>query len=176
MITIEAVEDFLETYMMRLCAAEQETTVPRDVAAVERLVSDLSLFADIVSVLGSPLASAPYTAARVAPFHVGSVEHRFALRRWPHYDLVVKEAPDGRAWGYGLSRSSNSKPPELTSVDDLHRWSHTMSEVVDTLGPPLDEEGWSDWQSVVFALPDGITVHLCFALGLLQSVKRIGSQ
>ena len=167
------IEEYLHSTMLRLCSSSPGEHRILSPAAVDasRLFDMRAKFSDITDVLGRPFSSVPRKGS--APWSLeGSVEHRYHFTKWPNYDFLICESPAGYAWGQRFARATGSASPSIQAVSDLRRWSHTLEEVATILGLPDDREGWSEWESVTFALSDG-RARLCFVFELLQTVVRV---
>ena len=101
-----------------------------------------------------------------------SVEHRYALSRWPSFDFVIFESETGIAWGQTFARRRGMRVPVISTLDDLARWSHVESEVCAALGAPESDEGWPPWKNAIYRI-DGSVFVLCYVYGLLQSARPL---
>jgi hypothetical protein len=125
-------------------------------------------------VLGEPSASEKdLSVAPDSPLGGSTILH-FNLTLWPGFDFVVREHPDGYAWGAGFDRTRGTAVPGLRSILDLCQWGFQESEVTARLGPPTREDAWSGWEDLSYPIresPSGPVRRfvLRFDLNLLQS-------
>jgi hypothetical protein len=171
----EALEAYLLAKMATLCG---ETPMGVDLDAFRRM-EELALFdiatpfERVASTLGRGTVSPPRVIDDAPESLRLSVEHRYALSRWPSFDFVILESAEGMAWGHAFARRAGMPVPAIRRLADLVRWSHVESEVRAALGAPESHEQWSPWESAVYRL-DGRAFALCYVHGLLQNVRPVG--
>src|SRR5689334_12622067 len=150
----DEVESYLYSQMVTLCGGDNaQNDVDVDACReIEKLVLfDVTTpFARIARTLGDGLVSLPRVIEGVPESMRVSIEHRYALSRWPAYEFVIFESESGIAWGHTFVRRVGSVIPSIRRVTDLDRWSHLESEVRTALGAPSSHEEWFPWESATY--------------------------
>ena len=169
-----AFEAYLLATMVRLCGDNPNVRDSDHDGC--RQIEDLSLFdidtpfERVARALGLGATGWPQIIENVPESLRESVEHRYALSRWPDFDFRILESRGGLAWGQMFVRRLGVVPPPVCSVADLRAWSHVESEVEAALGAPVLSEEWPPWKSVSYRA--GTTEYvLCYVYALLQRVE-----
>ena len=171
-----AFEVYLLAMMRRLCG--HSTNLSDGDLVGYRLIAELGLFdidtrfSKVAGTLGPGLAAAPQVIEDAPESFRESVEHRYALSRWPDFEFRILESRGGFAWGQMFVRRSGVAPPPIARVEDLRAWSHVESEVQVALGEPVSSEEWSPWKAVTYRT-DTALYGLCYVYGLLQRVEVV---
>lgn len=171
--TRETIESCIESTMRRLCLDVADAPpAAQEVTDFEELFGIRARLDVFVMAVGEPESSIQLDLRSDVPASLQeSTEHRFRLEPWPLYDFVVCRSITGYAWGHHFERAASAVVPAINSVADLHKWSHTMHEIVRVAGEPSDVEGWYPWTSGTFSVA-GRFLRMCFVFDLLQCVSE----
>jgi hypothetical protein len=172
----DEVQSYLLSQMVTLCGGDNaQKDVDVDTCrAIEKLgLFDITTpFERIARTLGGGRVSSPRVIEGAPESMRLSIEHRYALSRWPAYEFVIFESEGGIAWGHTFVRRAGSVTPSIRQITDLDRWSHLESEVRTALGAPSSHEEWFPWASATYRL-GGNAFALCYVYGLLQRVGPV---
>jgi hypothetical protein len=174
---LQALEAYLFATMTQLCGST--ATLSDSDRDGRRLIDELNLFGigipfeRVTNALGCGLTGPPRVFEGAPESLRVSVEHRYALSRWPLFEFCILESEHHAAWGQKFVRRPGVLPPPIQSPGDLRAWSHVESEVLAVLGQPETCEEWWPWKSATYRA--GATEYvLCYVYDLLQRVE-VGS-
>jgi hypothetical protein len=126
-----------------------------------------------LQILGQPSETSPEPSAAGSDAFRGSLCHRFALRRWPAFDLLLRSHPTGWVWGPEFLRRRGEPAPTPVELAQLTPWSVLESEVLARFGPFHEETAWNLQKTATYLVhsPHGPQrIELAFDLSLLQTV------
>jgi len=168
----EALEAYLLQTMTRLCSTGMATRPLQPPLTTDdaRLFDVVTPFARLAAKFGPGMAGERLSLEDQPESLRYSIEHRYSLGKWPAFDFVILESPDGLAWGHTVARRIGEPTPPIHGITDLARWSHVESEVRAALGTPSSGEAWSPWESAIYNL-NGVEISLCYVFGLLQTAS-----